>query len=184
MESIKFDSNQVDHLFFHTIFNLNNMKKCIFLLVLLFQGILVFAQTDKEDLAMVQASFGKDKKQIVQQYMQFSPADSVKFWPVYDQFEKERQALGVERYGIIENYAKQYATLNDDQATKLAQSTFANDGKYNDLYKNYFPKFAKAVGGLTSAKFFQLESYIQNTIRLGIQEEIPFIGELKTTKKM
>jgi len=35
---------------------------------------------------------------------------------------------------------------------------------------------------LQASKFIQLEDYIENCIRLSIQEEIPFIGELDKTK--
>jgi hypothetical protein len=31
-------------------------------------------------------------------------------------------------------------------------------------------------------KFFQLEDYLENIIRLGIQDSIPFIGELDASK--
>jgi hypothetical protein len=38
------------------------------------------------------------------------------------------------------------------------------------------------IGGLQAAKFIQLEDYIENCIRLSIQEEIPFVGELDKSK--
>ena len=41
----------------------------------------------------------------------------------------------------------------------------------------------KIIGGKEAAKFFQLEDYLENTIRISIQEQIPFIGEMDLMKK-
>ena len=50
------------------------------------------------------------------------------------------------------------------------------------LQKKYFDKMSKTIGGKQAAKFFQLEDYLENNIRLGIQESIPFIEQLDNTK--
>jgi hypothetical protein len=38
--------------------------------------------------------------------------------------------------------------------------------------------FKKDLGGLTAAKYVQLELYLQTMIRAELQNNIPFIGEL------
>jgi hypothetical protein len=53
---------------------------------------------------------------------------------------------------------------------------------YTKMQKKYYDSFAKLIGGRQAAKFFQLEDYLENIIRLGIQESIPFIDELDKTK--
>jgi hypothetical protein len=38
---------------------------------------------------------------------------------------------------------------------------------------------SKTIGSVKAAQFYQMESYINNVINLGIQENIPFVGELE-----
>jgi hypothetical protein len=54
---------------------------------------------------------------------------------------------------------------------------------YSKMQGKYYKKMSKLVGGLNASRFFQLEDYLENNIRLAIQESIPFIGELDKTRK-
>jgi hypothetical protein len=142
-----------------------------------------FAQSDKEDIALIQAAYGKDKKTLVSSYMHVAAKDSVAFWTLYDQYEDTRKAISRERLELIRKYADNYTTLNDATATTIAKGIFANDAKYTKMQETYFTKFAAIFGGKNSAKLFQLETYLQIGVRGAIMDQIPFIGELDKTKK-
>ncbi|SMO54465.1 hypothetical protein [Solitalea koreensis] len=159
------------------------MKKILLGLLNLLFATGLFAQSNKEDIELMQAVFGKDKKELVKQYMELNKADSAKFWVLYDQYENGRKALGTERIHLLQEYARDYDKLNDQKATALTEKNFAINSKVNQLQQTYFKKFTATIGGLKAAKFFQLENYIENAIRLSIQNEIPFIGELEMHKK-
>jgi hypothetical protein len=140
------------------------------------------AQSNKEDIDIIQSAFGKDKKELVRQYLQLGAKDSTAFWKLYDEYEDKRKAIGRERISLLQQYADQYDKLDDSKASALASSAFANDAKYNNLYQTYFKKFSSVVGGKKSAELFQLETYLQNLTRLYIMNNIPFIGELDKSK--
>jgi hypothetical protein len=159
------------------------MKKLSIVAVLVIASVTgLFAQSNKEDVDLIQSAFGKDKKILVSQYMQIAAKDSVAFWGLYDEYETKRKELGKERISLLQKYADQYATLTDAQASELAKATIANDMKYSKLYDSYTKKFAAVVGGKNSAKLFQLEMYLQTVVRLVITNNIPFIGELDKQK--
>ena len=140
------------------------------------------AQSNKEDIDLIQAAYGKDKKTLVSYYMNIKAKDSVAFWKVYDEYEGKRKALGRERIQLIQKYADQYSSLTDAQASQLANASFANDAKYNTLNQTYFTRFSTVIGGKNAAKLFQLETYLQNAVRGAIMDHIPFIGELDKQK--
>jgi len=158
------------------------MKKLIIMCVALMLTANLFAQSNKEDIDIIQSIFGKDKKELVNVYMTIPEAQKAKFWALYDEYETSRKNLGKERIALIEAYANGYATLNDKTATELATKKMAWADKYTKFQQSYFAKFSAAIGGLQAAKFIQLEDYIENCIRLSIQEKIPFIGELDKSK--
>ncbi|RFM27306.1 hypothetical protein [Deminuibacter soli] len=143
----------------------------------------VFAQSNAEDVDMVQSAFGKDKKALMSAYLQVPAKDSVAFWKLYDEYESKRKELGKKRISLLQDYAAQYNNLSSQEATKLAESSFSNDGDYTSLYKSYFKKFSGVLGGVNAAKMFQLEVYLQTRTRLAIMENIPFIGELNSQQK-
>ncbi len=161
------------------------MKKTIFIIAACILATTSFAQTTltKEDIQIVQSVFGKEKKELVQQYLVFSPEQSNKFWPLYEEYEKKRAKLSSDRIIIIEDYAKVYENLDDNTANALAKRVFSNDMETDKLHEQYFKKISAAVGGVNAAKFFQMESYLQSIIRVNTQDQIPFIGELENSKK-
>ncbi|NCD72368.1 hypothetical protein [Mucilaginibacter agri] len=160
------------------------MKRIILLAIVTVLTTAVYAQTEKEDLAIVQSVFQKQKADLVKQNLQLSDAQSQVFWPIYEEYEGKRVNLSTQRSAIIADYLKGYDTLTDQESDDLANRVFANDKSLTDLQKSYFKKFSKAIGGKNAAKFYQLESYLQAIIRVKVQDNIPFIGELdKTTRQ-
>lgn len=160
------------------------MKRIILLAIVTVLTTAVYAQTEKEDLAIVQSVFQKQKADLVKQNLQLSDAQGQVFWPIYEEYEGKRVNLSTQRATIITDYLKGYDTLTDQEADNLASRIFSNDKSMTDLQKSYFKKFSKAIGGKNAAKFYQLESYLQSIIRVRVQDNIPFIGELdKTTRQ-
>lgn len=155
------------------------MKQTLFVLF----GLFIFsaaaqAQSNKEDVDMIQAMFGKDKKELVSAYMAIPAKDSVKFWKLYDEYEGKRKAIGRERIQLLQKYAEEYSSLTDAKASQIATATINNESKTSALYQAYYKRFSEVIGGKAAAKMFQLENYLQTVIKLGILNNIPFIGEL------
>lgn len=157
------------------------MKK-LFLLLLVGVTSSVFAQsTDKEDLEIIQGIYGKSKKELVQSYMTIPEFQTAGFWKIYDEFETERKALGTAKVKIINDYARNYASLTDDAADKIAKAGLKNNMDYQKLFSKYYDKYKKVVGAVNAAKIIQFENYMQTTVQAEIQNSIPFIGEIERT---
>lgn len=159
------------------------MKKINLLFVLFFASLSVLAQSDKEDIAMIQNMFGKEKKEIMAAGMNIPTDKQAAFWSLYDEYEDARKALGRERIDLIKAYADSYATMDDNTADGLMKRKMKWMNSYAKMQEKYYKKMSKMVGGMNASRFFQLEDYLENNIRLAIQESIPFIGELDKTRK-
>lgn len=158
------------------------MKKSVLALVFLVFAIAGMAQGSKDDIQILQATFGKEKAELVKAYMKIPAETDAAFWSLYDKYEDERRALGKEKIALIEEYAKAYETLDDKKAAELMNKKLKLSDSYTKMQKKYYDQFAKQFGGREAAKFFQLEDYLENIIRLAVQESIPFIDELDKTK--
>ena len=157
------------------------MKKSIlFSLALFLLGMNAsFAQTIDDEISLIQEAFGMDKKMIVQEVLQLSDTKAVAFWPIYEAYETERRALSRERIKIINDYMEGYSNIGETEADNLALRTLKNDQELSKLHLKYYKKLKKGVSALDAAKFLQLDTYIHNTIRNAIQQELPFIDEFK-----
>jgi hypothetical protein len=138
-----------------------------------------FAQTYNEEIDMLQAMYGKQKKEIVAEFINPQGTQADAFWALYDQYEAERKIIGVQRINLIGIYAEYYNNLDDGGTDVLVKEMLklvkSNDG----LIEKYYGKLKKKAGTKAAAQFVQIEHYLLSTIRAGILEEIPFIGELE-----
>jgi hypothetical protein len=155
------------------------MKKILIIAVLfLVTGKLIAQAQPKDEWTLFKEAFHKEKKELVTEYMKLTPDQATKFWPLYDEYNQAKGAIGKERLGIIDDYATHLSTLTDDQANDLAKRLFKNDKSLASLDEKYFKKLSKSIGGVKAAQYLQMEQYFTTTIRSAIQEEIPFIGEI------
>lgn len=160
------------------------MKKFLLACCIALATLPAFSQSNADDdLAMIQSAWGKDKRTLVYSYMTLNDTQTKAFTPLYEAYEKQRRALAKERIEILKVYAARYNTLEDHLAAALATRTLDNDAKYTTLYKSTLKKLTPAIGGQNAAKFLQLEIYLQTSIRIQIQDQIPFIGELEKHRR-
>jgi hypothetical protein len=159
--------------------------KQLFLVAAIAFSLTGFAQsTAKEDVDIIQSVFGKSKKELVATYMQLTGTQADAFWKTYHEYESERKILSQQRIQLIDTYAKQFQTLTDETADKLATATLKNNLDYEKLHAKYYEKSKKSIGALNAAKFIQAEIYLQVTVRSAVQDAIPFIGDIDRTKKV
>ena len=159
------------------------MKKFVFAtVVILFTGF-VTRLCAQEEIEQIQKEWGKEKKELMRLGMGLNAGDSVKFWPVYNRYEKERQKLGKERILILDDYVNHYAELSNAKADELINRIFKNDAAHSKLQQQYYTTLKTALNAKQAAKFLQIESYINSVIKTLIQQELPYIDELEHMKK-
>ena len=135
------------------------------------------AQTNKEEVDLIQAALGMEKKAAFTEFFKLEGAQSDAFWKLYDEYELKRKELGKKRITLLQKYANQYETISDEETAEILKETIAL-GKSNDnLIATYANKMKKPAGVKAATQFFQLESYILSVVRASILESIPFIGE-------
>lgn len=189
MAQIQLQLAQTGNLLFQTIYinhlkskTMKTLKHTLLIASLLF-SCAAFSQSNKEDIDLIQATYGKSKKELIKEYMQLGEAKAAAFWKVYDEFEAERKALGREKIRLIEDYANHYKSLTDAKADEISKAAIQNNISMEKMNAKYYDKFSQAVGGITASKFMQMEVYLQTTVRNIVQEEIPFIHEMDASQK-
>ena len=152
--------------------------KHLFFIAALFISTIGFAQSNKEEVDLIQSLWGMEKKDIVAQFVKLDEASKATFWKLYDEYEVERKTLGKERITLLNKYAENYLTLSDEMTNEIVGEMVSLGAKTDKLAATYYGKIKKGVAIKPAAQFFQLESYINSSLRAAILEGIPFIGEL------
>jgi hypothetical protein len=137
------------------------------------------AQTKAADLdklvELLRKDVRKEKADIVAKTMKLDAAQASAFWPVYKAYEAERQALGDQRLAVIQDLAEHFDGLNDAKAKGLLDRSFAIEEQRLALEKKYRDELLKVVPAKTVARFFQVESRINNLINLEVSSAIPLV---------
>jgi len=152
--------------------------KQLLIIAALFISAAGFAQSNKEEIDLYQSLWGMEKKDIVAEFIKLDGPAKDAFWKLYDEYEMERKSLGKERIGLLNKYAENYMTLDDEKTDEIMGEMISLGAKTDKLAATYYGKMKKGAGVKAAAQFLQLESYINSSIRAAILEEIPFIGEL------
>jgi hypothetical protein len=151
------------------------MKNYILIFAGLFLSFLVKAQSAKEEVEIMQAAFGMDKRAAVAEFVKPSESQKVAFWEIYDEYETKRKDLGKERIELLKQYAGQYKKMSGEQADVWTKKVIALQKKTDLLLETYYNKVKKASDGKVATQFYQIESYILTGIRMQILQEVPFI---------
>lgn len=153
------------------------MKKITLLMAALFMAILTFAQSAKEEVDLVQAAFGMEKKAVVAAFVQTSEIQNNAFWQLYDEYENKRKENGKKRIELLAQYAGQYNTMTEEQADVWMKDVIKLSAATDKLIVTYYKKIKKVTSPIVATQFYQIEEYILTAIRMEVLDGVPFLGE-------
>jgi hypothetical protein len=132
------------------------------------------AQTDMQ---ILYAKVKADKKLLVAQNMSLTDAEAQAFWPIYDSYQKDLDAINKRTLNLIKSYADAWnsQTIDDTVAKKLLNEMVAIKGSEANLYKTYAPKLSAALPGMKAARYLQIESKIRAIVHYELAAKIPLV---------
>jgi hypothetical protein len=126
---------------------------------------------------LLRADVRQQKAEMVGAVMQLSAADAAKFWPIYEQYDVELAKLNDERVANIEEYARAYNQMTDEKADELIQKALSYRKQRSELLAKYYELVKGALGGITAARFIQVEDQLLLVIDLQIDSSLPVVGQ-------
>lgn len=131
-------------------------KSTVLLLCLLFSAS-AWAQPDHDPREFKRVEAYKTK--FLTEQLDLSPEEAQKFWPVYNEYNKQLQGLFKNR---MENMNRRelrdkWEELDDAQLEAAVLQELENQKKIAELKLAYFDKFKEAVGARKAATFFKAE---------------------------
>ena len=160
------------------------MRKILLVLVCTISAIEMYAQTSDAETEAVLNLLGVQKKEAIGKLVSVSGKDSVAFWKLYNEYQKENMLVAKSRYQLYEQTAFAYGNMTDKVADSLARKYFDNRLIQEKSLEEYYTKIKNATNAVVAFEFFQAEVYILNQVRNHIMQQIPTYGQfIIATKK-
>ncbi len=156
------------------------MKFVKYLSLVLVLGLVVpaFAQqaaTTNMDILMQQVK--ADKKLVVAANMELTDAESKGFWPVYDSYQADLQALNQRLGKLVLQYADLYnkKMMTNEAAKGLIEEAIAIEQAEASMKQSYVPKLGAVLPMMKVARYIQIENKIRALVRYELADGIPLV---------
>jgi hypothetical protein len=137
------------------------------------------ASADKpaSNLEIIHEKLKADKKLIVAKYMELTESEANKFWPVYDEYQKDLRISNDRLLRLLESYAADYRnnSLTDEKAKKLLDDWIGieqDEGKRRGAFSS---KVLQALPAKKAARYLQIENEYRILLRYDLAATVPLV---------
>ena len=129
------------------------------------------------NMEIVHEKLKADKKLIVAKYMDLTESEATKFWPVYEEYQKDLQKIHERLGSLLRSYATEQRnqSLTDDKAKKLLDEWLALEQDDAKRRKSYVSKVLKVLPAKKSARYLQIESEYRTLLNYDLAATVPLV---------
>jgi hypothetical protein len=133
--------------------------------------------TGTTNMDILRQKLNADKKLVVAQNLNLTPAEGNAFWPVYDAYQADLQKINQRMTAMITAYADAYnkGPVANDVAKKLLDEALAIDDAEVKLKAALVPKVMAVLPGTKAVRYIQTENKIRAAVRYELAAAIPFV---------
>ena len=148
---------------------MKTIAKILTVLTLLMPG-LPLAET-APDLVLDQLLVGK--RALVKETIQLTEKESVLFWPLYDDYEKNRIYIFNRYSALLKKYMQERENLSDSKAEEMMNEIRAIQTEDLESRRAYFKKLSQKLPYKRVFQYFIFEERIEAGFNAFIAEELP-----------
>jgi Spy/CpxP family protein refolding chaperone len=113
------------------------------------------------DLQAMQQAARKDKRALVNEKLQLTPAEAKNFWPVYDNLQRELTRLNRERNVALETLANRDRPPSDAYAKQIVNDLMTTEEQEIKALRKAANASMKALPPRKAARYLQLENKLR-----------------------
>ena len=110
---------------------------------------------------------------ILAKNMSLTADQAAKFWPVFNAYQKEQNALIDEQLKGIQKYVDSYDTLDDATALSLMKAHLDRDAKMNALRVKWLGEFQKVLPPKLAVRAMQIDRRLSLAAQMEVASQIP-----------
>ena len=131
------------------------------------------AQTVKETLDVTRQAVETQRRVLVSGALPLTEAEAKAFWPLYDDYEKERRRIEERSNRLVADFMASAASLTDTRAKAMLKEALEVDDARLALRRTFTERMAKAIPPRKLVRFFQIDNKLDSVVRADISRQIP-----------
>ncbi|MFO1312211.1 MAG: hypothetical protein U1F41_09130 [Burkholderiales bacterium] len=113
------------------------------------------------DLQALQTAARKDKRALVAEKLQLTPAEAKKFWPIYDQLQMDLQSVNRARNLALETLVSRDKPVTDAYAKQIVGDLMSAEEQEVKAMRKAVNATMKALPPRKAARYLQLENKLR-----------------------
>lgn len=130
-----------------------------------------------DTMELLRQKMKADKKLVVGANLELTESEAQRFWPVYEDYQRDLQKLNQRTIALIERYAADYRnkSLTDEKAKSLIDEAVSIEKAEARLKSAYVPKLSKVLPAKKVARYMQIEGKIRAIVKYDLANAVPLV---------
>lgn len=128
-----------------------------------------------EVLHAVREDLQGERADIIAKNVTLTSEQAAKFWPVFESYQKEQNAIMDDQLKGIQRYIEGFETLDDAGALALINAHFDRDARMNALRQKWLGEFQKVLPGRLAVRVMQIDRRLSLAHQIQFAARIPLV---------
>ena len=130
---------------------------------------------DMTDMQALRAAAKADKRGLVSRSLDLSPAEAKRFWPIYDEYQRDLEAWSRRRVVALEAVLFRDADITNPAAKNLVKELMLADEAEIKARRTLRKQVMRALPAVKAARYLQLENKLQAIRDYDIASTVPLV---------
>ena len=130
---------------------------------------------DMTDMPALRAAAKADKRGLVSRALDLSPAEAKRFWPIYDEYQRDLEAWSRRRVVALEAVLFRDADITNPAAKNLVKELMLADEAEIKARRTLRKQVMRALPAVKAARYLQLEDKLQSIRDYDIASTVPLV---------
>jgi Spy/CpxP family protein refolding chaperone len=133
------------------------------------------AASEEDILKAARTDVQGTRAEIMAKNLTLTAEQAAKFWPAFEAYQKEQNAIIDEHLKSIKKYVDSYESLDDAAALGLINAHFLRDDKMDALRKKWLPQFQKVLPTRLAVRAMQIDRRLSLATQMELAAQIPLV---------
>jgi Spy/CpxP family protein refolding chaperone len=131
--------------------------------------------TVDEALKAVREDLQGSRADIMAKNLTLTSAQAAKFWPAFEQYQKEQNVIMDAQLKGIQKYVENADNLDDAGALALMRAHLDRDAKMNALRQKWLAQFQKVLPTKLAVRAMQIDRRLSLAAQMEVASQIPLV---------
>jgi hypothetical protein len=135
------------------------------------------APTEEQVVTEFRSDLQAKRADVMAKGLTLSADQAAKFWPMFEQFQKEQNAVIDAQVAAIQKFATRFEQLTDADALEYVNALLVRDDQMHALRVKWLARFQTVVPPKIAARAIQIDRRLGQATQVQISARVPLIQQ-------